>query len=79
MSDYFLAVAKIFNLPEPTRITLQEAKQQFTSEMLSFLGESRRLDNRRLLEGLKVDLLYPTLGSGLESIRQQGEDPPDNR
>jgi len=74
MSEYFLTVARIFNLPEPSLITLLEAKQQFTSEMLSYLGESRRLDNRRLLEGLNIDLLYPTLEAGLEAIRQQGED-----
>ena len=72
MSDYFLAVARIFDLPTPTLIDRQEAEQQLSPEMLSYLGESRRLDNRRLLETMNIELLFPTLESGLRSIRQQG-------
>ncbi len=73
MSDYFLAVARIFDLPEPPGINLSEARQQFSPEMLSYLGESRRLDNRQLLNRLKIKLLYPTLVSGLQAIRHQSE------
>jgi hypothetical protein len=33
--------------------------------MLSYLGESRRLSNRRLIEELGAVLRYPTLAQGL--------------
>jgi hypothetical protein len=36
--------------------------------MLSYLAESRRLSNRRLVEELGVRLRYPTLRDGLRSI-----------
>ena len=71
MSDYFIAVAEMFDLPGPTRISMQEAQQQFSAEMLSYLNESRRLDNSRLLQELNITLLYPTLATGLQSIKQQ--------
>jgi hypothetical protein len=35
--------------------------------MLSYMRESRRLSNRRLVEGLGVELRYPTLAQGLAS------------
>jgi len=35
--------------------------------MLSYLGESRRLDNRKMLGQLGVTLRYPDLASGLAS------------
>lgn len=71
MSDYFLAVARVFDLPKPTLISMEDAQLQFSLEMLSYLKESRRLDNSRLLKDLSVTLLYPTLESGLQSIKQQ--------
>ncbi len=71
MSDYFIAVAREFALPEPPRISMQQAQQQFSAEMLSYLKESRRLDNSRLLQELNVQLLYPTLAAGLQAIKQQ--------
>ena len=33
--------------------------------MLSYLRESRRIDNRKMLQQLGVRLRYPTLDSGL--------------
>ena len=77
MSDYFLAVARVFDLPEPTVINLEEAQQQFSAEMLSYLRESRRIDNSRLLKALDVTLFYPTMESGLQSIKQLAGD--DNK
>jgi nucleoside-diphosphate-sugar epimerase len=68
MTDYFLAVARAFNLPAPEQIDRQAAELRFSPAMLSYLGESRRLDNRRLLESLSIKLLYPTLESGLRAI-----------
>ena len=70
MTDYFLQVADLLRLPQPERITLQQAREQMSAGMLSYLAESRRLDNRRLREELGVTLRYPTLETGLPACRQ---------
>ena len=53
--------------PEPRRIPLSEARATFTPALLSFLEESRRMDNRRVREELGVALRHPDLASGLPS------------
>jgi nucleoside-diphosphate-sugar epimerase len=65
MTGYFYAVADFLGLPRPPVISLQEAQRQLTPGMLSYLGESRRLSNRKLIEELGVTLRYPTLAEGL--------------
>jgi len=65
MRDYFDRVATLFGLPRPPLITLAEARSQLSPGMLSYLGESRRLDNRKMLRELGVTLRYPTLEQGL--------------
>ena len=69
MTGYFNAVADFLTLPRPPVITLEEAKRQLTPGMLSYLGESRRLSNRKLIEELGVRLRYPTLAEGLPACR----------
>jgi nucleoside-diphosphate-sugar epimerase len=65
MTDYFNRVADHLGLPRPPQISRDEAEQVFSPGMLSFLRESRRINNHRLLalEGFK--LRYPDLDSGL--------------
>jgi nucleoside-diphosphate-sugar epimerase len=75
MSDYFIAVAKAFGLPAPRCLDRQSAATSLSPEMLSYLAESRRLDNRRLREDLGVELLYPNLAAGLAAIRHGGQQP----
>jgi nucleoside-diphosphate-sugar epimerase len=65
MTAYFNAVADFLGLPRPPVISLEQAKSQLTPGMLSYLGESRRLSNRKLIEALGVTLRYPTLAEGL--------------
>lgn len=67
MSDYFWRIADLYGLPRPPAISLAEARQVLSANMLSFLEESKRLDNRRMLTELQVELRYPDLGSGLPS------------
>lgn len=69
MTEYFNAVADCFGLPRPPQVTMEEARQVMHPLMLSYLGESRRLDNRRLREKLQVQLLYPSLTEGLRASR----------
>jgi nucleoside-diphosphate-sugar epimerase len=65
MTCYFNRVADFLGLPRPPVITLEEAQQQLSPGMLSYLKESRRLSNRKLLEKLGVELEYPDLEKGL--------------
>jgi len=72
MTGYFFAVADAFGLPRPEALTMEEARRRLTPAMLSYLTESRRMDNRRMREELGVALQYPELASGL---RQAAEKP----
>lgn len=65
MSGYFKTIARVHGLPLPPEVGLVEAQQVMSAGMLSYLKESRRLDNRKLLEGLGVVLRYPDLEAGL--------------
>jgi nucleoside-diphosphate-sugar epimerase len=65
MTRYFNQVADFLGLPRPPVISLEEAQQRLSLGMLSYLKESRRLSNRKLLEELGVELDYPDLQKGL--------------
>lgn len=68
MTDYFNRVADRCALPRPPQIALEEARIRLSPEMLSYLEESRRLDNSRMLRALGVNLRYPNLAEGLRTI-----------
>lgn len=70
MSDFFIQVANIMNLPEPEQISLDACKQVFSENMMSYLLESKKISNKRMLEELQVTLKYPTLAQGLAAIKQ---------
>ena len=65
MGDYFDLAADLSGLPRPPRIGRAEAATQLSPVQLSFMSESRRLDNRRLKRELKLRLRYPTVAEGL--------------
>ncbi|RMG54962.1 MAG: hypothetical protein D6717_08760 [Gammaproteobacteria bacterium] len=67
MTDYFYRVADCLGLPTPPCVRMEEAEAEggLSPEMLSFVRESRRLDNRRMREELGVQLRYPELEAGL--------------
>ncbi len=54
MTEYFNAVADAFGLPRPPQVSLADAQRQMSPLMLSYISESRRLSNRRMLEKLGV-------------------------
>ena len=60
MGEHFDAVADAFGLPRSPRLTRAEAVLRLSPTQMSFLAESRRLDNRRLREELRLRLRYPT-------------------
>jgi nucleoside-diphosphate-sugar epimerase len=65
MGDYFDLAAELCDLPRPPRITRQQASEQMSALQLSFMSESRRLDNTRLKRELRLTLRYPTVREGL--------------
>lgn len=66
MTNYFNSVADACGLPRPPQVSMAEAQTALSAEMLSYLSESRRLDNSRMRNELGVVLRYPTLVDGLE-------------
>ena len=61
MGEYFDLIADRFDLPRPPRIARAQAEGRISPGMLSFMQESRRLDNSRLKRELHVNLRYPTV------------------
>jgi len=70
MTGYFNAVADALDLPRPPAITCQQADDQLSAGMLSYLRESRRLSNGKMLRELGVQLRYPDLSAGLAKIQR---------
>jgi len=68
MGDYFDLAADLYGLPRPPRVARNEAAQKLSLALLSFMSESRQLDNRRLLQELGLRLRYPTVGEGLRLL-----------
>jgi nucleoside-diphosphate-sugar epimerase len=73
MTDYFNAVADYFDLPRPEQIDRATAAKVMNPLMLSYVDESRRMDNRLLLKKLGIELLYPTLQAGLAACQKEME------
>jgi len=65
ISQYFREVALAFGLQPPPEISWEEAEQQISPAMLSYLSESKRIDNSLIIEKLGISLRYPTLEAGL--------------
>ena len=65
MTSYFNTLADTLGVARPPVVSRAEAQKIFSAGMLSYLNESRRISNRRMLEELGVELLYPTLEAGL--------------
>jgi nucleoside-diphosphate-sugar epimerase len=73
MSHYFNAIADQMNVPRPPEISWAEAQGTLSPAMLSYLAESRRVDNSKMMEELEITLLYPTLEEGLPNCFEQSD------
>jgi nucleoside-diphosphate-sugar epimerase len=65
MGDYFDFAADLYNLPRPPRVPRSTAQDQLPLMLLSFMSESRQMDNTRMKQELKFKLRYPTVVTGL--------------
>ncbi len=71
MGEYFDLVADSFSLPRPQRISRAEAGARISENVLSFMGESRQLSNRRIKQELRLKLRYPTVSDGIAAARSR--------
>lgn len=67
MGDYFDLAADLYGLPRPVRVPRTTAQGELPLLLLSFMGESRRMDNTRLKRELRLRLRYPTVDLGLRT------------
>ena len=67
MTEYFNDCADALGFPRPRQVSMEEAKKVMTPLMLSYVTESRRMDNSKMLSRLGVNLQYPTLQEGLKA------------
>jgi nucleoside-diphosphate-sugar epimerase len=68
MGDYFDVVADAFGLPRPPRQPRAELEQAVSPMLLSFMSESRQLDNRRLATELRARLLHPRVEEAVAAL-----------
>ena len=68
MGDYFDLAADLYGLPRPPRVPRDTARDQLPLMLLSFMSESRRMDNTRLKQELRLRLRYPSVNQGLVGI-----------
>lgn len=72
MGDYFDLAADLYGLPRPQRLPRTTAQQQLPLMLLSFMSESRQLDNTRLKRELRLALRYPSVREGLAARSDAG-------
>jgi nucleoside-diphosphate-sugar epimerase len=65
MGDYFDLAADLYGLPRPPRVARSTAQNALPLMLLSFMSESRRMDNSRMRRELRLRLLYPHVAIGL--------------
>lgn len=64
MGEYFDFAADFFGLPRPPRLPRCELAKHLSPMALSFMAESRQLDNQRIRRELRARLKYPTVREG---------------
>lgn len=67
MTEYFNTIADFCGLPRPPLVDWDEAEKTISAGMLSYLRESRKMDNSKMINELDIQLIYPTLKDGLKS------------
>ena len=65
MGNYMDAAAALYQLPAPPRLSRKEIAAVLSPMQMSFLSESRRMDNRRMKRELRLVLRYPDVLDGL--------------
>jgi nucleoside-diphosphate-sugar epimerase len=66
-TEFMRRVAAIADLPPPLEISHEEARLTLSPERMSFLDESRRVSNKRLLSELGLQLQYADVDAGIRA------------
>jgi len=66
MTDYFNAITDLLSVPRLPQVPLAEARRVMSPLMFSYMTESRKISNRKMLEKLGIKLKYPTMMEGLK-------------
>ncbi len=74
MTSYFNACADALGLPRQPQVALDEARRVMSPLMLSYVSQTRIVDNRKMLERLKVKLRYESLTEGLAAAVPDSKD-----
>jgi nucleoside-diphosphate-sugar epimerase len=69
MGEYFDRIADAFGLPRAPRVSREQAEAQLEPMMLSFMRESRRLQNTRLRNEMRYTLRYPSIDDFLREAQ----------
>jgi len=75
MREYFDRVADALGYERLPVLAREQMAATLNTQMMTYLGESRRIDNRRIREALNLNLRYPDLAAGLEAIRRDTPGP----
>ena len=67
ITDYLFLLAELTHSPKPPLITMQEAERMLSPSIMSFMKESKRIRNEKLLKETGLTLRYPSLESGLKA------------
>jgi nucleoside-diphosphate-sugar epimerase len=66
-TEFAERVAALAGLPPPPEVSMVEAQLTFSPERLSFINESRRVSNERMLKHLGVRLQFADIDAGIRA------------
>lgn len=67
MTAYLKRVAELASIPLPPMISMEEAHLTLDTAILSYLDESRRISNARMINELGIKLKYANVDEGIRS------------
>ena len=67
ISEYLQAAAHVLGMEPLPQISMREAHKVLSAGMLSYLGESRKISNKKMLEDLDVVLNFPDMLQGIKA------------
>ena len=75
MGEYYDLLADRFALPRPPRLPRAQIAAVLSPLTLSFMAESRLIDNTRMRRELRVALRHPTVGDGIAAALNKEQAP----
>ncbi len=66
ISEYLQAAALALGMQPLPEISMQQAQSELSQGMLSYLSESRKISNQKILCELNIKLLYPDFRKGIK-------------